>query len=610
MRIKTKLLVSLVVEVLIIFLFTEYTAYKIEQFKKLHFLSELMTRAELHLADLKSLYVSNNLENQAATLQKQIEEDLMALSEHSSPEASKAYSILLSSVSMVKKPTLSPQEVLQTLTQNERQIETLREEVKSKAMKVLNFAEKVARIIPLFSLIIIGIGSITSYRAIVMPIQQMTRTMREIEQGKLTKKLDINKNDELGELAREFDKFISWIRNTFEELEKLSAKVSNDSSMLILELFRTGLKNKEIKEKFVELSVSSEILANSISDVNRLINLASKEVKNVNDETLKGTNIVSRSTNDVQQLADNVIKLRNKIEELQQSSTKIKNVVEAIKIIADQTNLLALNAAIEAARAGEAGRGFAVVAEEVRKLATRTVSSAEEIGEIVAGIINLIEEFSANLEQRANEAINVKQEMAKTEDVLSNIRQKVESLSKVTENVLFSLKQQLSALDTVRENVATINEEMNKFQKVFKKLEERIYRTKASVKSVQDDISKFEIGALLTIIRGMEIFSDWISKLPKMGSDSVTLLNFESSPFKEWFKKELFSLNIKGISEYANSLEITVEACFNSAKEIIEAIKRGESVDDKFKEFEEKAFKVIEIFENILERITANEGRQ
>jgi methyl-accepting chemotaxis protein len=568
-----------------------------------------MFKAEKDLADLKAYYLLPDELKNRAFIKAQIEKDLMALSEHSSPEASKVYSILLSSLSVIKKSNLTPEEALKTLSEKEQQIEVIKQKTAERADQILNLAEKIVRIIPLFSLIIIGIGAFTSYRAIVIPIQEMAKTMREIKKGKLTKKLSINKDDELGQLAQEFDKFISWIRTTFEELERLSAKVSNDASILTLELFRTSLKNNEIKDKFVELSISSEVLANSISDVNKLINVASKEVENVDQETQRGAEIVSRSTNDVQELADKVIKLRNRIEELQQSSVKIRDVVETIKVIADQTNLLALNAAIEAARAGEAGRGFAVVAEEVRKLATRTVSSAEEIGEIVGGIIYLIEEFSRDLEERANEAFNVKKEMAKTESVLTNIRERVESLSKVTENVLFSLKQQLSALDTVRENVASINEEMAKFQEVFKKLEERIYRTKASIKSVQDNISKFEIGKLLKVIKGMEIFSDWISKLPKMKEDAIAFLDFESSSIKEWLKKDLATLEVKGISEVVNSLEMVIESCFASAKEIVEGIRKGEEVDGKFKEFEERALKAVEIFEDILERITVNEDR-
>ena len=47
---------------------------------------------------------------------------------------------------------------------------------------------------------------------------------------------------------------------------------------------------------------------------------------------------------------------------------------------------------IESARAGEHGRGFAVVANEIRRLATQTKQSAEDISKLIQSIMDSVKQ--------------------------------------------------------------------------------------------------------------------------------------------------------------------------------------------------------------------------
>ncbi|WP_373286081.1 methyl-accepting chemotaxis protein [Lacimicrobium alkaliphilum] len=108
--------------------------------------------------------------------------------------------------------------------------------------------------------------------------------------------------------------------------------------------------------------------------------------------------------NDVSDRRQVVSKTESVMQGLVSSGSSISEMVSSINAIADQTNLLALNAAIEAARAGEAGRGFSVVADEVRSLASKASSSADEINQVVNKNQELVNKLASEMSKLKKDA--------------------------------------------------------------------------------------------------------------------------------------------------------------------------------------------------------------
>ena len=109
------------------------------------------------------------------------------------------------------------------------------------------------------------------------------------------------------------------------------------------------------------------------------------------------------------------------MQRLSRQTGEVAKIIEVIKELVSDTELLAFNAAIIAAKAGEEGKGFSVVAEEIRDLADRTTTSAQDIHRIVKAIGGDTREVTAAVEATGQRIAKGKQLSLSTGEALRKI---------------------------------------------------------------------------------------------------------------------------------------------------------------------------------------------
>ncbi|MBI5097628.1 MAG: methyl-accepting chemotaxis protein [Nitrospirae bacterium] len=312
-----------------------------------------------------------------------------------------------------------------------------------------------------------GITFITR-KVIVCRVKDTVEILKDVAQGDgdLTKRLNADSNDEIGELSRWFNTFVGNIHNIITTVKSNidnSVSSSYEISSTTEELNRGS---EEQVNQIAQVAVTTTEVSQSISGVAKnaadAADAAMQSVKAADE----GKAVVEQTVAGIISIAQTVGTSARTIEELGKNSKQIGDIINVINGIADQTNLLALNAAIEAARAGEQGRGFAVVADEVRKLAERTSASTGEISGMIKNVLKNIEVSVQSMEQGR----------AKAEEVLTFGEYAKESLYNI-------LRTSRRCLDMIQSIAAATEEQSASIEHVANSMEAIEGVSRASLKA-------------------------------------------------------------------------------------------------------------------------------
>ncbi len=295
-------------------------------------------------------------------------------------------------------------------------------------------------------------------RGLVRPIRQVTAALVEIGGGggDLTRRLDESRADELGDLARGFNRFIGSLRSLIGDVLKTSEQLRSAVGQVARVVDDTAVRAGRQHEMTDMVATAVHEMGLTVQEIARNASNAAQASQGARSEALEARQVVGESIGHIERMSGDIGQAAGSVTDLAQQVASIDQVLAVIRSISEQTNLLALNAAIEAARAGDMGRGFAVVADEVRTLASRTQASTDEIQQMIGRLKNGAETaVSAMHAGQAATGTGV-QASQRTGQSLQAITAQVEAISDMNTQVAAATEEQSSATEEITHNVQGI----------------------------------------------------------------------------------------------------------------------------------------------------------
>ncbi|PPA28785.1 methyl-accepting chemotaxis protein [Aeromonas jandaei] len=312
-------------------------------------------------------------------------------------------------------------------------------------------------------------------------------------EGDLTVHIDTRSQDEVGQLARNFNQFVARLHGIVSRLRDVTVELAAQSRAQAAGAHSRSQRVRQQQDEIVMVATAVTEMASATQEIAGNAEFAATTSGEAVKLAVAGQSQVGQSQRSITGLADEVADASQIINELDAHTQKISGILATISGIAEQTNLLALNAAIEAARAGEQGRGFAVVADEVRVLSRRTHDSTDEIQQMIETLQQTTRRAVGGMETSRQLAGTSVEDAESANQSLARINEAIGSISDMATQIAAAAEEQTSVTSEISRNTENIRHVSQELAEQANQEAAQAAELKALTERLEQEIGRFRL---------------------------------------------------------------------------------------------------------------------
>lgn len=388
-------------------------------------------------------------------------------------------------------------------------------------------------------------------------VQQQVQTLAERSQNEAAISRQLSTS--LAEMSEAMEHTTSQFLETSTGVNQLASSVSGMAE-----------RAEQVARSVEGTSRDLDLIRDSMVKIRTGAQASARAVGAVKTDARDGLMVVKAAMEEMERIDLESQRATQAMQRLSRQTVEVGKIIEVIKELVSDTELLAFNAAIIAARAGEEGKGFSVVAEEIRDLADRTTSSAQDIHRIVKAIGGDTSEVTAAVEATSQRIAKGKQLSLSAGEALSKIADSSHLASTATSDIAALTGEQSERASILLEDAGNSLRSVKAIARAIQEQQTAIQRIQSGVtamKSAADQISR----GMEEQVRANQEFSRGLVER----EDQVRAIN-EATRFQ--------MATVKKVYEHFSSSEIRLQKNSEKAQGIRNDLSAMESLAKRLRE--------------------------